>query len=607
MPETSVVIRAFNEAEHIGDVLEAVDGQQYDDFEVLLVDSGSTDGTLEIAEEYVDGVEFVAPRNFTFGYSCNVGCAAASGDFVAFLSAHAIPTDDRWLGTMVENLRDDEVAMTYSNQVGAETTQFSERRLFDELFPEQRRRQTPPDYWANNASSAIKRDLWEDHQFDESLTGHEDIEWAKHFMDQGYVVVYEPDACIYHIHDETWEQVFNRFEREAIADVEIGVKSPSDRWREYLAIPRDIIGDAVAAASEGTIGGETLEEIVRFRYNQHMGTVSGLLSERDLERDRYEYYYDGVNESVVFDADGNVSLERSPLPNIKPNDVLVRTECVGVDPEHEQPPGTGVYPVVPSGNYVGTVIELGVNANSVEVGDIVVGGTRFHCGVCNACAEEAYQNCENPTHLGVDTDYGAYSRFVSVPSGYVYPLPDGTDPRTGVLLRSVMLVREELGRVDTATTDRTDCVVVGDTPKARLTAQVIESLDGYSATRTSETPLNGDAGTAAFGQYDVGVETTGRPEVARRSIRSAPAGATIVLLGDQYGEFGLTNRDVFEKTVLKPRTDRVLNLSDGLESLADIETDAVLDGTYELSEFETAWDAARADGSFPVIRLRSDE
>jgi glycosyltransferase involved in cell wall biosynthesis/threonine dehydrogenase-like Zn-dependent dehydrogenase len=607
MPETSVVIRAFNEAEHVGDVLEAVDGQQYDDFEILLVDSGSTDGTLEIAEEYVDGVEFVAPRNFTFGYSCNVGCVAASGDFVAFLSAHAIPTDDRWLGTMVENLRDDEVAMTYSNQVGAETTQFSERRLFDELFPEQRRRQTPPDYWANNASSAIKRDLWEDHQFDESLTGHEDIEWAKHFMDQGYVVVYEPDACIYHIHDETWEQVFNRFEREAIADVEIGVRSPSDRWREYLAIPRDIIGDAVAAASEGTIGGETLEEIVRFRYNQHMGTVSGLLSERDLERDRYEYYYDGVNESVFFDAEGNVSLERSPLPNVKPNDVLVRTEYVGVGPEREQPPGTGAYPIVPSGNYVGTVIELGVNANSVEVGDVVVGGTRFHCGVCDACAGEAHRNCENPTHLGVDTDYGAYSRFVSVPSGYVYPLPDGTDPRKGVLLRSVMLVREELGRVDTATTGRTDCVVVGDTPKARLAAQVIESLDGYSATRTSETALNGDAGTAAFGQYDIVVETTGRPEVARRSIRSAPAGATIVLLGDQYGEFGLTNRDVFEKTVLKPRTDRVLNLSDGLESLADIETDAVLDGTYELSEFETAWDAARADGSFPVIRLRSDE
>jgi len=240
MPETSIIIRAFNEAEYIGDVFKAVESQAYNDFEIILVDSGSTDGTLEIAEEYVDTIEFVSPQNFTFGHSCNVGCKAASGEFCVFLSAHAIPTNDQWLGTMIENLYEDEVAMTYSNQVGADTTKYSERRLFDELFPEESRRQTPPDYWANNASSAIKKELWNEHQFNEYLTGHEDIEWAKHFMDQGYVVIYESEACIYHIHDETWDQVFNRFEREAIADVEIGIRSSSERWREYLNIPTDI-------------------------------------------------------------------------------------------------------------------------------------------------------------------------------------------------------------------------------------------------------------------------------------------------------------------------------------------------------------------------------
>ena len=128
MPETSIVIRSFNEAEYIGDVLEAVEQQEYRDFEIILVDSGSTDGTLEISEKYVDDIEFVAPQNFTFGYSCNVGCKAASGEFVSFLSAHAIPSDDQWLGTMIENLYESDVAMTYSNQVGAEETKFSERR-----------------------------------------------------------------------------------------------------------------------------------------------------------------------------------------------------------------------------------------------------------------------------------------------------------------------------------------------------------------------------------------------------------------------------------------------------------------------------------------------
>ena len=104
MPETSVIIRAFNEAEYIRDVLEAVENQEYKDFEIILVDSGSTDGTLEIAEEYVDTIEFVSPQNFTFGYSCNVGCEVASGDYCSFLSAHAIPTDNRWLGTMVDRI-----------------------------------------------------------------------------------------------------------------------------------------------------------------------------------------------------------------------------------------------------------------------------------------------------------------------------------------------------------------------------------------------------------------------------------------------------------------------------------------------------------------------
>ena len=94
MPETSIVVRSFNEAEHIGDVLAAVSEQAYQDFEIILVDSGSTDGTLEIADQYVDKVEFVAPHDFTFGHSCNAGCEVADGEFVSFLSAHAIPTDD---------------------------------------------------------------------------------------------------------------------------------------------------------------------------------------------------------------------------------------------------------------------------------------------------------------------------------------------------------------------------------------------------------------------------------------------------------------------------------------------------------------------------------
>lgn len=412
MPETSIVVRSFNEAEYIGDVLSSVFKQQYQDFEIILVDSGSTDGTLEIAKEFVDKIEFVAPHDFIFGHSCNVGCKAADGRFVSFLSAHAIPTDDQWLGPMVANLRDGNVAMTYSNQVGAKESKFSEQRLFDELFAKERRRQTPPEYFANNASSTIRKDLWEEHQFDEHLTGHEDIEWAKHFMDRGYVIVYEPKSCICHIHDETWSQVYNRFERKAIADIEIGVRERSDRWQEYAKIPLDILRDIGAALQQGEFDVQTLTKIVRFRSYQHLGTAAGLKADQNLESNRFEYFYSGANERVIVNEQGEIFLEKAPLPELKPNDVLLRTDYIGVRPDDGYI-DADQHPVVPGRNYVGTVVELGANANSVDIGDTVIGETIFDCGVCEACGDGREDFCHDPIHLGRDTTAGAYSRFLS--------------------------------------------------------------------------------------------------------------------------------------------------------------------------------------------------
>jgi glycosyltransferase involved in cell wall biosynthesis/D-arabinose 1-dehydrogenase-like Zn-dependent alcohol dehydrogenase len=605
MPETSIVIRSFNEAEYIGDVLEAVEQQEYRDFEVILVDSGSTDGTLEISEEYVDNIEFVAPQNFTFGYSCNVGCKAASGEFVSFLSAHAVPTDDQWLGTMIENLYESDVAMTYSNQVGAEETKFSERRLFNELFPEERKWQTGSDYWANNASSVIKKELWEEHQFDEYLTGHEDIKWAKHFIDRGYAVVYEPDACVYHIHDETWEQVFNRFEREAIADVEIGIKSPSDRWREYLSIPTGILADIIAALREGSINGKTFSNIVRFRYNQHMGTASGLQSERDLEADRFEYFYGGANEKVVIDADGSSSLERSPLPEVRPNEVLVRTDYVGVAPDsiHLDRVDEENSSVVPRGNYVGTVADIGANANTVEVGDVVVGGTMFECGLCSACINGDDRPCMDPVELGVDTDVGAYSRFINVPSDYVYPLPDDIDPLEGSLARTISRVACKIDRATALIPDENGYLVVGDSPRAQIVVQIFER-EGRDVHRlTEDERLVDDTDRRDLSAYGLVVDMTGEAHTVERYIQQTGPGTVVLLLGSGYGELTLPDDALKDTTVMKPGDQAFDELDRGFDLLSEINANAILDGTYALEEYETAWQAAEEGRQLPVIKI----
>ena len=82
----SIVIRAYNEAQHLPRLLEGIQQQTIKDVEIILVDSGSTDDTLEIAKKYPVKIVEIKPSDFSFGYSLNTGCKNASGDFLVFIS-----------------------------------------------------------------------------------------------------------------------------------------------------------------------------------------------------------------------------------------------------------------------------------------------------------------------------------------------------------------------------------------------------------------------------------------------------------------------------------------------------------------------------------------
>ena len=155
MPETSIVIRTFNEALFLADLLEGIRSQTYQDYEIIVVDSGSFDGTVEIAGRF--GVELVeiAGRDFTFGFSLNRGIVASEGRFLVLVSAHTTPVDREWLGTLVEPLRDPDVAMTYGRQMGEARSKFSERQDLRRTFGEERQVIQPPNFFANNANSAV--------------------------------------------------------------------------------------------------------------------------------------------------------------------------------------------------------------------------------------------------------------------------------------------------------------------------------------------------------------------------------------------------------------------------------------------------------------------
>ena len=99
----SVLIRTKNEGRHIGQTLSVIFSQTYKNFEVIIVDSGSTDKTLEIAKKFPVKIYEIKPEDFTWGFSLNYGFTRAKGEYVVCLSAHSLPLSENWLEIIISN------------------------------------------------------------------------------------------------------------------------------------------------------------------------------------------------------------------------------------------------------------------------------------------------------------------------------------------------------------------------------------------------------------------------------------------------------------------------------------------------------------------------
>jgi rhamnosyltransferase len=134
------------------------------------------DATRDIAAANGARIVRLRSEDFTFGHSLNVGIEAAHGRFMVLLSAHAIPSDENWLGNLIAPLRRAEVAMTFGGQRGHTVSKFSECRDFERMFPDHSYEVDAEQPFANNANSAVKRELWQKYPFDKGLPGLEDID-----------------------------------------------------------------------------------------------------------------------------------------------------------------------------------------------------------------------------------------------------------------------------------------------------------------------------------------------------------------------------------------------------------------------------------------------
>ena len=216
-PKASVVILTFNAGPGLGDLLGRLAAQRTDfEYEVLVVASGSKDGTPELARRHGAAVHRIPHEDFDHGAARNLGASPAAGEYVAFVVQDALPVDDSWLAAMIEDLdRDAAVAGVYGRQIPHPGSSPLARALVNdwptaalerrEQYAGPRYRDLPPAARRSlaafdNVSSCVRRSVWESIPFERTPFG-EDLRWGKNAGERGHKLVYEPRSVVLHSHE----------------------------------------------------------------------------------------------------------------------------------------------------------------------------------------------------------------------------------------------------------------------------------------------------------------------------------------------------------------------------------------------------------------------
>lgn len=288
----SIIYRSLNEEKWLGRSLAAARDQKLAPgraVELILVDSGSTDATVAIAERAGARVVHIKKSEFTFGRSLNFGCEASTGDILVFISAHCIPAHDRWLENLIAPLLSGAADYVYGRQIGHAATRFSEHQVFDRYYGD-RDKIPQKELFANNANSALFRREWEKRRFDEQATGLEDMVFAKALLKDGGKLGYVADAPVAHIHEETLGQTRRRYYREALTMREIFPEVHFHFGDFVRCFAAGVLHDFSEALTQRKFVAEAAG-VVAYRFVQYWGAFRGHNEHRILSRAQKESYY----------------------------------------------------------------------------------------------------------------------------------------------------------------------------------------------------------------------------------------------------------------------------------------------------------------------------
>ena len=631
-PKVSIVIRTLNEAMHLKPLLLSIKKQSYDNLETIIVDSGSIDDTVKIAEKLGDKLIKIDQNDFTFGFAINYGIKYAKGEFICILSAHTRPTSEIWLEELVSGFISSKIngkiAMTYGKQIGNNKSNFSEKRDFIKQFSSVDKIQSKPNYFCNNANSMIRKDLWKEHPFDEALTGLEDIEWSKYWMDKGYDIHYKPKAEIFHIHQETPNQIKQRFWREAIAAKSIGVLPIYKLVKQVLLELINILKDLVFSFKENKIN--KWNEILYYRKNKISGIILSLSHKKFNLRDYSSNYKDLTYKVIEFKKQNQAVETIHQLHPTYPNDILIEVSYVGIcETDFEvlrgdlsfYKNGLANYPIIPGHEFSGEIVRVGSKITDYVPGDRVVGQCILSCGNCNLCLSGRDIACAERKEVGVLNYNGAYSEFISLPARFVHKIPDSLSLISASSIEPLAVVLKGLRRIGIdvlINTSKENILVIGAGPIGHLSARVCQKW-GNKVTifdkNRDRLSLLKDVDVISvdtfpsLDKYSYIIECTGESSLARLILSKSSNASSILLLGLPYEKQIIDFEDIVssDKKIIGSVGSSGDNFREAILLADDLNLDHFNSSVFLLSKWKDAWNEHRSKKQLKVkLKVKSN-
>lgn len=225
--DVSIIILARNAGTIFKDVLTNVFKQDYEGYEVIVIDSSSGNNTINIAKQFPVKIIVIDPKDFGHGKTRNFGAKIAKGKFLVFLTQDAVPRNNSWLTELIKDLNDKKIAGVYGRQIARDDAVHMEKFFYFKMYHDKKivwnkNNIKYDEIIFSNANSAVRKNFLLENPFPESILMSEDMEWALTMIDKGFNILYQPLAIVNHSHDTSTINLFKRYFDFGVSHSEIG-------------------------------------------------------------------------------------------------------------------------------------------------------------------------------------------------------------------------------------------------------------------------------------------------------------------------------------------------------------------------------------------------